>query len=341
MVSLVAGAIGGGRALREHAVIGYVEQYGETTQARLNDVNRKFDVAIYDRVECQIKWLPDRPALLLTATPFGRFHHVMLLDISTGDTQTLTRGTNHNEAPSLSPDGDTLLYAANQQRENTLYLADLRDPAAPHQPLTTVSMWVHHTRWSPDGRYIAAAGIRNNRFPALAIIDNQTSSVHLYEGVSEIERVNWSAAHTRAARIQQAADGAVLYTHDTTTDAEQVLLRSNDGIKVPAWSPDGEKIAFVRITDSGQDLWLLDVATGERHPLTAANYIDITTVQWSPDGRQVAFAAREDDPNTTYNRLTPYNLYTVSTSGDVQRVRRGWGAYVNHYSSFCAVAWMP
>lgn len=342
LLTLATASIGAGRAWGANSVMAYVEQYGESNQARLLDVNRNFDMWIQNRVECQLEWLPGQPTLLMTTTPLSDFHQVMLLNVTNGDAQTLTVSDNHNDAPSLAPDGRSFIYAANQQRDNTLYRASLNQPHLEHQPIATVPMWVRQTHWSPDGRYIAVNGVRNNRYPTLALIDTQTGTVETFEGPQEHERGNWSAKAVQAARTRYESDtpAADLYTHDTTDDSERHLVTVGSEIKLPAWSPDGAQIAVVQ-ADEHQEIALYDMAAGEMQPLTTHNFVDITMLAWSPDGRHIAFAAREDDPSASFNRLTPYNLYVVNRAGDVRQVRRGWGAYVNNFSRFCAIAWMP
>ncbi len=62
----------------------------------------------------------------------------------------------------------------------------------------------------------------------------------------------------------------------------------------PTWSPDGTRLAFVRDVDGDRrtsadnDIYVLDIATGELRQLTVNDVQDGNPV-WSPDGQQIAF----------------------------------------------------
>lgn len=64
----------------------------------------------------------------------------------------------------------------------------------------------------------------------------------------------------------------------------------------PAWSPDGQRIAFAsdRTADRwrvlGSDIWVFDIASGSLRRLTDET-LQCGAPTWSPDGRTIAFAA--------------------------------------------------
>jgi TolB protein len=86
---------------------------------------------------------------------------------------------------------------------------------------------------------------------------------------------------------------------------------------VPAWSPDGTHIAFVRAPSGGcgvrGEVWVVNVdGTGAR-PLVALSG-DERHPTWSPDSQSIGFSSDVADPGN-------YDLYTVRADG-TQRVRR-------------------
>jgi Tol biopolymer transport system component len=87
---------------------------------------------------------------------------------------------------------------------------------------------------------------------------------------------------------------------DLDTGESRVLLSGPLGPLQPAWSPDGERIAFVRRNLDAPvkpgphaamplgDVWTLEVASGELQQLTFTQAITRPPV-WSPAGRHLAF----------------------------------------------------
>lgn len=57
-----------------------------------------------------------------------------------------------------------------------------------------------------------------------------------------------------------------------------------------AWSPDGKRIAFVRMADGRPQIFLLSLDGGEATQLTRFKY-GAGTPRWSPDGKQILFSS--------------------------------------------------
>ncbi len=78
-------------------------------------------------------------------------------------------------------------------------------------------------------------------------------------------------------------------------------------IAYPAWSPDGNTIAFARYEDANQEIWLLDLSTNEAKPLTSFDDgTRIEVIDWSPDGTQLVAGVYR------YNMA---DLYVFDTEG--------------------------
>ena len=64
----------------------------------------------------------------------------------------------------------------------------------------------------------------------------------------------------------------------------------------PKISPDGKRVVYEQTRTNWDanafetDLWIADVATGERHPLTTTGH-SCNSAEWSPDGKWIAFAS--------------------------------------------------
>ena len=69
------------------------------------------------------------------------------------------------------------------------------------------------------------------------------------------------------------------------------LTRSEKSSTAPAWSPDGQWIAFVSARggkDATANLWRIRVDGGEAEPVTEEKGA-VSVPAWSPDGRSIAF----------------------------------------------------
>ena len=65
----------------------------------------------------------------------------------------------------------------------------------------------------------------------------------------------------------------------------------------PSWSPDGEKIAYVR-NQAGRQVWVMDADGGNQKRLTQMGKNELPT--WSPDGSRIAFVSTRDRVSRIY-----------------------------------------
>lgn len=71
----------------------------------------------------------------------------------------------------------------------------------------------------------------------------------------------------------------------------QLAVGSSDETR-PAWSPDGQRLAFSSAREGSPDLWTVSPDGRELSRLTEANGAE-TSPAWSPDGREIAYVSTE------------------------------------------------
>jgi Tol biopolymer transport system component len=179
----------------------------------------------------------------------------------------LTEGS----TPALSPDGTRVLGVD----QDGLFVVDVRGGAK--QRLFATG-WPG--AWSPDGRWIASVDANGIELVRADGSERRTLPV-LYP---QLSRAPWSPDGTRL--VAESAGRVVVV--EVANGREQVLA---DGFQ-PAWSPSGERIAFVRdraiVTMRPDGSGATELTT----PATPA-YRDSLPL-WAPDGRTVAFLRTHD-----------------------------------------------
>jgi TolB protein len=73
----------------------------------------------------------------------------------------------------------------------------------------------------------------------------------------------------------------------------------------PAWSPSGDRLAWVSRIDGRYQIVVLDLISGTLSRLTRGNW-NHENPAWSPDGRHMVFAS---------NREGIYHIYTMRADG--------------------------
>src|SRR5690606_30957232 len=61
----------------------------------------------------------------------------------------------------------------------------------------------------------------------------------------------------------------------------------------PVFSPDGKRILFVSDRSGGDNLWTLDLATGDTTQITKGNNSSWVSPAWAPDGKYIAASKSE------------------------------------------------
>ncbi|MBU2610727.1 MAG: hypothetical protein KJ606_07240, partial [Chloroflexi bacterium] len=135
-----------------------------------------------------------------------------------------------------------------------------------------------------------------------------------------------------AKLVYSGADNR-LYVRDFATGQNAVLTNGTFDMK-PLWSPDGNWIAFNRLTNKGWNIFVVHVYKGSPRPLTDTTDNPMLA-GWMPDSRSVIFAATGQEGNLiqSINVESGAVRLLVTTrqpyDGNVSISPDGWIAYAD------------
>ena len=111
----------------------------------------------------------------------------------------------------------------------------------------------------------------------------------------------------------------------TTVDGASVVrLTTHPGTEYfPAFSPDGNEVAFTGEYDGNRDVFVISAEGGEPRRITWHPASD-EVLGWTPDGESILFRSRRHDPHGSYQVLS-----VPAAGGDARVLPLGWAARID------------
>ena len=281
--------------------------------------------------EALITVTADHPYDLVYHTLEGTTPSLWQLDIR-GAQESPTRLVPDRDGANVvpSPDGSRIAFVSGAP-DAGIWVAN-RDGSDARE-VVIGSRWspVYQPAWSPDGTKIAYTRRLETGGEQIWIVDVAT---RLTLATTDPHGTGhswptWSPVPIdgayRIAYAQKIGSRSEIWSmREDFTDARAVTQGFDRYDTQPAWSPDGQTIAFQRATTSGFDIWLVDAEGGNELGLVGLYLAgEQSTPRWSPDGKLVAFASKHE----TYGQATSvWQIYTVrATGGGLARRTSGAG----------------
>ena len=104
---------------------------------------------------------------------------------------------------------------------------------------------------------------------------------------------------TRIAYVNRQGNANRLVVADSDGFGEQTVLSTNEPIMSPAWSPDGNQLAYVSFEKGHAVVYVQSLLTNRR--VIVANFPGSNSAPaWSPDGKQLAVVLTRDNSSQIY-----------------------------------------
>jgi TolB protein len=215
-----------------------------------------------------------------------------------------------NSLPEFSPDGRRIAFVSQRDGNGEIYVIEA-DGSNPRR-VTSTPEDEGKPSWSPDGRRLLFNVHANGRSTVwIADVDGSHRR-------ALIDSAAQTAAWFRDGRI---ALGWGAFPHVAIAVLDSVGRRPRTlaqpvGLNFwPAWSPDGQRIAFTSISLADHRLTMVVTNTDGSGFRQLPDSIRAEAPAWSPDGSRLAFQWRRDN-NT--------DVYTIGADGSrIERLTSG------------------
>ena len=252
------------------------------------------------RKERSPAWSPDGLSLAYTTETQSGFSEIYNFNAeqiyeATADDSALTRMTNRpvdDSEPSWSPNGSSIVFAANEAGNWEIYVMVVHDPQ--YQRLSDTSHDDSGPVWSPDGTQVAyVSGQDNDR--EIYVVDADGSGTRQITNNDNADfGPAWSPDGTKIAYIARHneehreifvvnADGSNAVK--LTSDDEQAFPHF-DG--APSWSPDGKRLTFPSQIGGRYQHHILNFDGTQRESYSIGQ-CPVRNSSWAPDGSLILY----------------------------------------------------
>ena len=177
-----------------------------------------------------------------------------------------------------------------------------------------------HPDLSPDGQRIAFISNRDGNFEIYAMNADGSDVIRLTNNAAADLQPAWSPDGQRIVYVSNRYDDrsdSLLATeiHVMNSDGSDLIRLVNDDAwqSAPAWSPDGQRIAFAsRGRDGNSEIYAANADGTEITQLTNHDAGDWQPA-WSPDGRRIAFVSDRDADRSGYP--SDSEIYSMNADG--------------------------
>ena len=282
-----------------------------------SDGTNEIRLTTHETGEWSPTWSPDglRIAFVSYRDGYAGHQSIHIMDSDGKNETRLTENNRHDEYPRWSPDGRRIAYVSvlreNNRQNREIYVMDADGSNKTRLTQHVEDDWL--PAWSPDGQSIAFLSLRNLDIEVYImdadgrnkkrLTQRNPSHYPAWSPAPDSRRIAYNSLPSfddyGKGRIAWGANHEI-YVMDADGRNKKRLTWVEGSDFWPAWSPDGERIAFVSERDGDMEIYVMDADGRNEKRLTygAGNDGNVpNALAWSPDpdSHRIVFERGRDE----------------------------------------------